>query len=100
MSTRLIRSYSSLIPNSILLAAALSMTFILFFIDEGYYDLRWMLDGVNWIAFLLYSASLFLGQYITNLLLARFHFRFKSIAVVSVGLIAGFLFALIFIFGI
>lgn len=42
----------------------LLIVFGLFFIDEGYYDLRWMRDGGNWIVFVVYfliilSAQLF-----------------------------------------
>jgi hypothetical protein len=43
-------SYTWLAP----LASTLGILFFLFFIDEGYYDLRWMADAGNWIVFFIY----------------------------------------------
>ena len=37
---------------------ALFITNILFFLDEGYYDLRWMGDFGNWIVFVFYAAAI------------------------------------------
>lgn len=37
----------------------LSVVFIFFFIDEGYYDLRWMASIGNWIVFIIYLLILF-----------------------------------------
>ena len=46
-------------------------TFTLFFIDEGYYDLRWMLNLGNWIAFIIYTIALLFGQVIANVVILR-----------------------------
>jgi hypothetical protein len=43
----------------------------LFFIDEGYYDFRWMLQAGNWIVFVLYMVILFPVQW----LISRFLFQ-------------------------
>jgi hypothetical protein len=51
--------------------AALVVVNVLFFIDEGYYDFRWMLQVGNWIVFALYMAILFPVQW----LISRFLFR-------------------------
>ena len=45
-----------------LLASALLVTNLLFFIDEGYYDFRWMLDIGNWLIFIIYTCGLFVLQ--------------------------------------
>ena len=42
----------------LLLISAISITFFLFYIDEGYYDLRWMNNLGNWIVFCLYAMIL------------------------------------------
>lgn len=34
---------------------SLVTVFILFFLDEGYYDLRWMKEPGNWIPFVIYN---------------------------------------------
>ena len=39
--------------NYLLLAfSSILVTMFLFFIDEGYYDFRWMRDGGNWLIFI------------------------------------------------
>ena len=42
----------------------------LFFVDEGYYDFRWMADPGNWIVFGIYMAGLYPIQF----LISRFLF--------------------------
>ena len=44
------------------LGAAIGLTLFLFFIDEGFYDFRWLSDPGNWIAFAIYVTAAFLGQ--------------------------------------
>lgn len=39
--------------------ASLSITMFLFFIDEGYYDFRWMKRVGNWIPFVIYLSLIF-----------------------------------------
>jgi len=48
---------------------ALVTVFILFFIDEGYYDLRWMKEPGNWLVFVIYNV-IFYAVYGTALLLS------------------------------
>jgi len=47
--------------NILWLFAAL-VTLFLFFIDEGYYDFRWMKSLGNWLFFVLYCMILFLAE--------------------------------------
>lgn len=44
-------------------ASALLITLFLFYIDEGYYDFRWMLQWGNWIVFAIYIIMLFPVQW-------------------------------------
>ena len=39
---------------TISISSALLISLMLFYIDEGYYDLRWMTDIGNWIVFVVY----------------------------------------------
>ena len=41
---------------------ALSITLFLFYIDEGYYDLRWMKEPGNWMIFVVYVLFMLGGQ--------------------------------------
>ena len=45
-------------PIILLIAAFLIVNF-LFFIDEGWYDLRWMKQPGNWLAFFIYLGILY-----------------------------------------
>ena len=53
-----------------LIPAALLVLF-LFFIDEGWYSFRWMLEWGNWIVFVIYLVAL----YPLHWLISRFVFR-------------------------
>jgi hypothetical protein len=48
------------------LISALIIVLFLFFIDEGYYDFRWMKDWGNWIVFGMYSLIFFPIQWIIS----------------------------------
>jgi hypothetical protein len=50
--------------NSIKIPLALSVlvTLFLFYIDEGYYNFKWMLDIGNWFIFMIYVFFLFSAQ--------------------------------------
>ncbi len=52
------RNYQLIVP----FVSALLIVLFLFFIDEGYYDFRWMTDPGNWLAFLMYLAVFFVIQ--------------------------------------
>lgn len=55
--------------QKIYLLASFIMTQCLFFIDEGYYDFRWMLSFGNWVAFVIYFLVLYLAQVTLSILL-------------------------------
>jgi cation transport ATPase len=42
---------------------AFLITNLFLFVDEGYYDFRWMSNVGNWIAFALYLVMIFLVEY-------------------------------------
>lgn len=44
------------------LITAIMLTFFLAFIDEGYYDFRWMSDPGNWIAVVFYVGIIWAFQ--------------------------------------
>ena len=46
----------------VFLSSALGIAFLFGFIDEGYYDLRWMNNIGNWIALGMYALMMLLGQ--------------------------------------
>jgi len=70
METTVTRSSRLPIWLSLLLAST-GLTFFLFFIDEGYYDLRWMMHPMNWVAFGVYVTVLFLAQALVALFWLR-----------------------------
>ncbi len=49
------------------LLISIVITLFLFYIDEGFYDFRWMLNIGNWIAFLVYVAVIYAAQLILTL---------------------------------
>lgn len=55
--------------NTVFMLFAIGITLVLFFIDEGYYSFHWMSQIGNWIPFIGYVIVLFLGQWITNVIL-------------------------------
>lgn len=44
------------------LALSVLVTLFLFYIDEGYYNFKWMLNIGNWLIFMIYVFILFLSQ--------------------------------------
>jgi len=72
------------------LMLAILVTGLLFFIDEGYYDMRWVEDPGNWFIFFVYSGIILGGQ----LLIREFMFKKyngwrRHLAVASVGIPLG-----------
>jgi hypothetical protein len=45
------------------LTFAIIFTLFLFYIDEGYYDFRWMKRAGNWVPFVIYVAIIY-GLYL------------------------------------
>jgi hypothetical protein len=43
----------------ILLASSVIITLFLFYIDEGYYNFKWMLQLSNWFVFVIYIVPIF-----------------------------------------
>ena len=67
--------------------SALVVAFFLFFIDEGYYDLRWMLNWGNWIVFVMYIALLFPIQWgICYVLFRNMQRRQKALMMFALGI--------------
>ena len=44
------------------LALSVLVTLFLFYIDEGYYNFKWMLNIGNWLIFMLYVFILYVAQ--------------------------------------
>jgi len=83
---------SFLAKNKVLLFAfcAILFTQFLFFIDEGYYDFRWMKSIGNWIVFPVYTVPIFLCQLGFSWLIRRITASFwGTIASVVLGSIVG-----------
>ncbi len=81
-----------------LIPAALLVLF-LFFIDEGWYSFRWMLEWGNWIVFVIYLVAL----YPLHWLISRFVFRSQRgvkkvvlVSIVGIPLTLGLLFGFVF----
>ncbi len=84
---------SNIIPLSLpeknviapLLATSI-VVFILFFVDEGYYDLRWMKDPGNWFVFLIYFVIILPVQLlISEWLLKRVAAKKKTLLMILVS---------------
>lgn len=80
------------------LAIAMVITLFLFYIDEGYYDFRWMKYGGNWVAFFIYVAVIYGAQLLFTLPLFRFVPRFILILgkIITIILIVLFLTLIVF----
>lgn len=59
---------------------SLLVTNILFFIDEGYNDFRWMKDPGNWLVFLIYMIGIYAVLLAICLLVAVFIRMAKQLA--------------------
>ena len=79
---------------------AFILTFILCFIDEGYYDLRWMKSGYNWFCFALYFLGFALGMAMVSELISYKWGRQKILPTLLLGLPLGVLLIFCFMYGI
>lgn len=77
---------------------ALMITLFLFYIDEGFYDFRWMLNFGNWIVFLVYVAAIYGVQLLLTLPLFRFSPQFILIVTRIILIILGLLFLVLIVF--
>lgn len=83
---------------AVLFASSVLITFLLFFVDEGYYDFRWMTNIGSWIPFIVYLASIFSRQwFFSALLLKKYRARGKLLLSILGGATIGIL---VVIFGI
>lgn len=88
------------ISNSILKASVILgflMTQFMFYIDEGYYDLRWMLSIGNWLAFLVYFGVISLIFFGIMLVASKFSTTKTAIftgTILGIGLILFIVFTL------
>ena len=48
--------------SKVFISVAIIFTLLLFYMDEGYYDFRWMKKWGNWIVFLLYIGVMYVFQ--------------------------------------
>jgi hypothetical protein len=89
------RSYSIDRENTIHAAAAILIVSLLFWMDEGYYDFRWMRDPGNWLVFLLYCGGFALGEYfLSKVLPQNIKGMVRTLLVIVIGIPVGFLFTM------
>jgi protein-S-isoprenylcysteine O-methyltransferase Ste14 len=81
----------------LLLVSAAAITFALFFIDEGYYDFRWMKNPGNWIAFVAYVLILFVGQLAVQKLVLS---KYRGSGKLAISMVGGTALVLLILFGI
>jgi hypothetical protein len=75
------------------LLAALMIVLFLFYIDEGYYSFRWMLEWGNWIVFGLYMLIFFPVQWaISHFVFHKLDGWKKMAAMIGIGIPATYLF--------
>lgn len=58
-------------PVWVSLGLSVLFSLFLFYIDEGYYDFRWMRDPGNWLVFAMYVALLTGAQVLAGFLIFR-----------------------------
>lgn len=72
------------------IGSALFVVFLLFFIDEGYYNFNWMKEPMNWFAFFLYFGLILLGEALTAIALIKVKESVKKALAISViGVLLG-----------
>lgn len=62
------------------LVSTFLIVMVLFFVDEGYYDFRWMGEWGNWIVFVMYMIIFFPIQWVISHFLFRKFEDWKKIA--------------------
>ncbi|MBD77740.1 MAG: hypothetical protein CL840_02210 [Crocinitomicaceae bacterium] len=78
----------------ILVLSALLITIFLFFIDEGYYNFKWMANVGNWIPFVVYAVAILAGQLLVSKFLLR---NFKGSAKTPISIIGGAIIGVLFV---
>jgi len=74
------------------LLVSIVITLFFCYIDEGYYNFKWMLNLENWVAFFVYLAAIYLLQLILILPFFRFAPKFVLKATRLVLIVSGVLF--------
>ncbi len=81
-----------------LLASTVVLTLLLFYIDEGYYNFKWMLQLSNWVAFIIYVAPIFSIQLVVLKLLGnKFSYQTASIFSAIIGAVIGLILVISFL---
>ena len=76
------------------------LTAFLFFIDEGYYDLRWTKSAKNWMIFFFFVSGFFIGQAILdNYCIKKLTGKRRKGVVLALGLPLGFLLTYVLLYG-
>ena len=78
----------------ILVTSSILLTMFFFFIDEGYYNFKWMADIFNWFLFLIYSIVFLFAQFITYNLLPQ---KIIGIGRIAFSVLSGTVIALTFL---
>ena len=74
----------------ILLGSSVIITLFLFYIDEGYYNFKWMLQLSNWFAFVIYIIPVFGFQLLVFKLISKiFSSQISTILSIIIGAIIG-----------
>ena len=74
----------------IIILVSAGVTMLLFFVDEGFYDFRWMKDTRNWIAFAIYVTALTAGQVILHeIFLRKYNGVYKPVLTHVGGVVLG-----------
>ncbi len=74
----------------ILLGSSVIITLFLFYIDEGYYNFKWMLQLSNWFAFVIYIIPVFGFQLLVLKLISKiFSYQISTILSIIIGAIIG-----------
>ena len=58
-------------PLPIMFVTSALITMSLFYVDEGFYNFRWMLNIGNWLIFVIYTLAIISGQILIHLLITR-----------------------------
>lgn len=74
----------------VLLASSVIITLFLFYIDEGFYNFKWMLQLSNWIAFVIYFIPIFFFQLLVLKFIGKiFSSQIATILSLIIGAIIG-----------
>ena len=74
----------------ILLGSSVIITLFLFYIDEGYYNFKWMLQLSNWFAFVIYIIPIFGFQLLVLKLIGKiFSSQISTFLSIIIGAIIG-----------